>query len=253
MDLKEFNSKSRFSSCAENYAKYRASYAHEIINFLNEAIGLDKSSIIADIGSGTGISSKIFLDNGNSVYAVEPNKDMRQLAEKSFKSYNNFHSIDGSSETTNLESESIDIIIAAQSFHWFDPIPTKNEFLRILKPNGSVVLLYNIRKDSNSFMGKYLELIRKYGEKYVKESSDNLITNFFGSKTVYEKVLYNPQIVDFDKLKGNLVSYSYIPNENDPRFIPMISELKNLFDKYNKNGEVILEYDTCISYCKMKW
>lgn len=252
MDLKKLNPKGRFSNCGEVYDKYRPSYPKEIIDFLNEAIGLNKSSIIADIGSGTGISTKIFLENGNTVYAVEPNKDMRQVAEKSFESYSKFYSVDGQSETTNLQSESIDIIVAAQSFHWFDPVPTKDEFLRILKPNGSVVLLYNRRNNSNEFMDKYLELIGKYGEQYSSESRDDISNNFFESKTVHEKILHNPQIVDFDGLKGNLVSYSYIAKESDSRFIPMIEELKTLFDKYNKNGEVILEYDTCISYCKMK-
>ena len=253
MDLKKLNPKSRFNNCGETYDKYRPSYPKEIIDFLNEAIGLNEDSIIADIGSGTGISTKIFLENGNTVYAVEPNKDMRQVAEKSFESCSNFYSINGESETTNLQSESIDIIVVAQSFHWFDPVPTKDEFLRILKPNGSVVLLYNRRNNSNEFMDKYLELIGKYGEQYSSESRDDISNNFFESKTVHEKILHNPQIVDFDGLKGNLVSYSYIPKEDNPRFISMIEELKTLFDKYNKNGEVILEYYTCISYCKMKW
>lgn len=252
MDLKKLNPKSRFNNCGETYDKYRPSYPKEIIDFLNEAIGLNEDSIIADIGSGTGISTKIFLENGNTVYAVEPNKDMRQVAEKSFESCSNFYSINGESETTNLQSESIDIIVVAQSFHWFDPVPTKDEFLRILKPNGSVVLLYNRRNNSNEFMDKYLELIGKYGEQYSSESRDDISNNFFESKTVHEKILHNPQIVDFDGLKGNLVSYSYIPKEDNPRFISMIEELKTLFDKYNKNGEVILEYYTCISYCKMK-
>ncbi|WP_315122084.1 class I SAM-dependent methyltransferase [uncultured Clostridium sp.] len=253
MDLKGFNSKSRFSSRAKNYNKYRPSYPSEVISFLTEAIGLNKCSFIADIGSGTGISTRIFLDNGNTVYSVEPNEDMRQIAERLLNGYSNFYSVAGSSESTNLQSESIDVIVAAQSFHWFDLIPTKNEFLRILKPNGFIVLLYNIRRNNSvGFMGEYLSLIKKYGEKYINESDDDFTSDFFADKTVYEKVLHNPQIVDFEGLKGNLVSYSYMPNEDDPNFITMISELRNLFNKYNKDGKVILEYDTCISYCKMK-
>lgn len=94
MDLKELKPKSRFNNRAENYDRYRPSYPESIINFLEETIGLSENSIIADIGSGKGISTKIFLDNGNTVYAVEPNNDMRQLAEKLLSSYNNFYSVE---------------------------------------------------------------------------------------------------------------------------------------------------------------
>ncbi|MPM43287.1 hypothetical protein SDC9_89960 [bioreactor metagenome] len=252
MDLGELKPKSRFDNRAENYDRYRPSYPKSIINFLEETIGFSESSIIADIGSGTGISTKIFLDNGNKVYAVEPNNNMRQLAEKLLSSYSNFYSIAASSENTNLQSDSIDYIVAAQSLHWFDTILTRSEFLRILKRNGYVVVLYNTRKASEGFMAKYLELIRKYGMKYINESNDNYMTDFFGIRPVHEKIIPHSQTVDFKNLKGNLISYSYMPTESDVCFIPMIKELENLFAQYNKDGKVILEYDTCISYCKMK-
>ncbi len=253
MNLTELNSKERFSSRVQNYVKYRPSYSNDIISYLEEAIGLNEKSIIADIGSGTGISTKLFLDNGNTVYSVEPNQDMRQAAENLLKSYSNVHFIDGSSESTKLQSESIDIIIAAQAFHWFNPEPTKKEFLRILKANGTVVLLWNIRKTkSDGFMEGYLEIIRRYAEIYTNESDDDLIPKFFDYKTIYEEVLDNPQIADFDRLKGEITSFSYMPNENDINYVTMISELEDLFNKYNSNGKVTLEYETHIYYCKMK-
>ena len=253
MNLTELNSKGRFSSRVQNYAKYRPSYPNDIISYLEEAIELNEKSIIADIGSGTGISAKLFLDNGNTVYSVEPNQDMRQAAENLLKSYNNVHFIDGSSESTKLQSESIDIIIAARAFHWFNPEPTKKEFLRILKANGTVVLLWNIRKTkSDGFMEGYLEIIRRYAETYTNESDDDLIPKFFDYKTIYKEILDNPQIADFDRLKGEITSFSYMPNENDPNYVAMISELEDLFNKYNSNGKVTLEYETHIYYCKMK-
>lgn len=163
MELKELNSERIFSSRVRNYAKYRPSYPNDIIDYLQEVIELNKKSIIVDIGSGTGICTKMFLDNGNTVYAVEPNNDMRQVAESSFESYINFNSIEGSSESIKLESESIDIITVAQALHWFDPVPTKREFLRILKPNGFVVLMWNNRKfQSDGFMGEYFFLTLTY-------------------------------------------------------------------------------------------
>ncbi|MBU5440050.1 class I SAM-dependent methyltransferase [Tissierella sp. MSJ-40] len=253
MNLTELNSKERFSSRVQNYVKYRPSYPNDIISYLEESIGLNEKLIIADIGSGTGISTKLFLDNGNTVYSVEPNQDMRQAAENLLKSYSNVHFIDGSSESTKLQSESIDIIIAAQAFHWFNPEPTKKEFLRILKANGTVVLLWNIRKTkSDRFMEGYLEIIRRYAETYTNKSDDDLIPKFFDYKTIYKAILDNPQVVDFDRLKGEITSFSYMPNENDPNYVIMISELEDLFNKYNSNGKVTLEYETHIYYCKMK-
>ncbi len=133
MKLKELNPKGRFSNRVENYAKYRPYYPAEIIKFLNTTIGLTKGDIIADIGSGTGIFSKLFLDNGNEVYGIEPNAEMRSAGEKYLINHTNFYSIDASSEYTKLESESVDIITSGQAFHWFEPEPTKKEFLRILK------------------------------------------------------------------------------------------------------------------------
>ncbi len=208
---------------------------------------------MADIGSGTGISSKLFLDNGNIVYGVEPNSKMRQAAEETLATYSNFYSIDAYSKNTKLKSESIDIIVVAQAFHWFEPEPTKEEFLRILKLGGSVVLLANMKKrSSNKFMNGYMEVIRKYGQSLNLKKDSQTIPTFFYPNTVHKKVFDNPLIFNFDRLKGELASFSYMPNEQDPRFKPMISELEVLFEKYNDNGTVNFEYETTVYYCKMK-
>lgn len=253
MSLTELDFKSRFSNRVENYVKYRPNYPNKIIDFLEVAIGFTKESIIADIGSGTGISTKLFLDNGNIVYGVEPNVDMRQAAEEYLDIYSNFHSIDACSENTKLESESVDIITVAQAFHWFDPKPTKEEFLRILKPNGVVVVLANMRKkSSNKFMNEYMEIVWKYGQKMNIKAASETIPNFFRPNIIHKEVFYNPQIFDFNRLKGDLISYSYMPTEKDAEFEPMMVELKALFEKHNDNGTVIFQYETQVYYCKMK-
>lgn len=242
-----------FNNRGKNYSKYRPSYPSSIIEFLNEEIGLNKECVIADIGSGTGICTKMFLDNGNSVYGIEPNKEMRQEAEWFLKTYKNFCSIDGSSEDTKLKSESVDVITVAQAFHWFRPEPTKQEFLRILKQNSSIVLMWNIRKSkSYGFMREYIDIIRKYREESNIKSDENIIPKFFDNKKVCEKVFSNPQEYDFERLKGELISYSYIPNEGDSRYNMMLSKLEDLFEKYNDDGKVILEYETRVYYCRIK-
>jgi len=137
--------KKRFSSRVENYIRYRPSYPLEIIDFLEKKEILAKNTVIADIGSGTGILTKLFLDHGNQVYGVEPNKDMRDASEKILEKYPNFLSLEGSAESTGLEDNCIDLIIAGQAFHWFDVEEAKKEFKRILKPHGNVVLIWNNR------------------------------------------------------------------------------------------------------------
>ncbi|MFX1268184.1 MAG: class I SAM-dependent methyltransferase, partial [Promethearchaeota archaeon] len=159
--------KKRFSSRVENYIKFRPNYPSEIIKFLKEKKILIKDSIIADIGSGTGILSEIFLKNGNVVYGIEPNADMRNAAEKLLENYSDFITVDGSAESTNLKGKSIDIITVGQAFHWFDIKQTQKEFRRILKEGGYVILIWNNRKKSDSgFSTEYEKFITKYGKDY---------------------------------------------------------------------------------------
>lgn len=253
MEMKEFNPKSRFSNRVGNYTKYRPNYPKEIIKFLNSAIGLTKEHIIADIGSGTGISSKLFLDNGNQVYGIEPNVQMREAGEKYLTGYGNFHSIDGDSEDTKLESESVDIIISGQAFHWFEPEPTKKEFLKILKPQGFVVIFNNRRKFSDDkFMNEYMDLVERYSEEELSNSLKVDLPSFFDGKTIYKEIFPNPQVFNLERLIGDLVSYSYIPNEENTRFNHMISEFELLFKKYSNNEKIIFDYETVLNCCKMK-
>lgn len=235
--------KKRFSSRVENYIKYRPSYPLEILNFLKEKSILLKNTVIADIGSGTGILTKIFLDNGNHVYGVEPNKDMREAAEHILSNYDNFLSILGSAEATGLEDNSIDLIIAGQAFHWFDVELAKKEFKRILKPTGHVVLIWNNRgKAGSDFNRSYENFMLKYGIDYkeVRKSEKN-IDRFY----IYQKEsFYNFQDLDFNSFKGRVLSASYIPLPDNPIFPKMIIELEELFHKYQRNGILRIEYDT---------
>lgn len=253
MNIEEFSPKSRFSNRVENYAKYRPDYPKEMISFLREKIGLTEKHVIADIGSGTGISSKKILDNGNQVYGIEPNREMREAGEKYLSNYTNFHSIEASSEDTKLECQSIDMIISGQEFHWFEPEATKKEFLRILKPDGYVVLFSNRRKSSNNeFMSNYAELISKYAQEEFSKPLNTDKSYFFDLRPIHQIVFPNPQVFDLERLKGDLVSYSYIPNEEDTKFTNMITEFENLFEKNNNNGLLNFDYETVVYYCKMK-
>jgi SAM-dependent methyltransferase len=243
--------KKRFSSRVENYIKYRPSYPKEIISFLKGKEILLKESIIADVGSGTGILSEIFLKEGNVVYGIEPNPDMRKAGEKLLKKYRNFTSIGGSAESTGLDNNSVNLITAGQAFHWFNLEKTKKEFKRILQPKGIIIIIWNNRRKSgNNFSSDYENLMRKYGTDYnVVRKSETKIEDFF----IYKKrMFYNYQKLDYPGLKGRFLSASYIPLDKGPKFNEMISELKLAFKENQKDGYVTLEYDTEVNYGTLK-
>lgn len=250
------DSTKRFSNRVENYVKYRPHYPQEIINFLSEQIGLNSEKTIADIGSGTGISSELFLENGNKVYGIEPNKEMREAAEIYLEKYKYFISVNGTAEDTLLENDSMDIVLAGQAFHWFDVQKAKTEFKRILKEEGYVVLIWNSRKiDTSDFLIAYEKLLLKFGTDYEKvvhktleSGDDRTIEWFFAPHKSYVHSFKNMQVFDYEGVKGRLLSSSYAPIDNTE----MLVELKNIFDKYNKNGIVEFEYETKIYWGKLK-
>src|ERR1044072_644975 len=196
----------RFSNRVENYVKYRPGYPKEILEVFRDEMGLTQDSSVADIGSGTGISAQIFLENGNTVLGVEPNEAMRAAAEQLLRDFPKFQSIDGTAENTNLPDSSVDFVIAAQAFHWFDQRKTRAEFKRILRENGFAALIWNERQlDTNEFLRDYEELLKKYGTDYEKVRHHNIelksLQDFF-QKEFSSKTFLNIQTLDFKGLKG---------------------------------------------------
>ncbi|HZV12395.1 MAG TPA: class I SAM-dependent methyltransferase [Candidatus Kapabacteria bacterium] len=251
------NSTTRFSSRVDNYIKYRPAYPPEVIDVLKKQCGLTEDSIVADIGSGTGILTELFLRNGNMVYGVEPNKEMREAGERLLSGYPNFKSITGTAETTTLPDHSIDIIAAGQAFHWFDRALCRNEFARILKSGGWVALIWNLRKTIDTpFLSAYQELLHTYGTDYAAvdhaQIGMDIIKTFFAPNPVSLATLPNEQVFDLDGLRGRLLSSSYTPEPGDPRYGPMLKELGNIFNIYQVNGKVHFEYDTNVYYGKLE-
>ncbi|NHK31837.1 MAG: class I SAM-dependent methyltransferase [Asgard group archaeon] len=246
----------RFSDRVENYVKYRPSYPKEIISKLqNEGI-LTKNSVVADIGSGTGIFSKVLLDADYQVISVEPNNEMREFAENYLVKYAKYRSVAAQAENTNLEDNSVDVITVAQAFHWFEREKTRNEFLRILKPDGSLVIIWNNRlKDKIPFPKAYNDLLIKYCPEHEVSNHYKItfdqIADFYGSSKVKYFTCDNYQMLDFNSLKGRLLSSSYVPLENDPNYLPLISDLKVIFDKYQIDNQVKFEYLTMMYYGQM--
>jgi SAM-dependent methyltransferase len=243
------DAKKRFSNRAEDYARYRPGYPREALDLLHTRCGLKPEHAVADIGSGTGLLSKIFLDHGNRVFGVEPNAEMRSAGEEYLRAYANFTSVAGSAEATTLPAQSIDFVTAAQAFHWFDPEPTRREFQRILKPHGRVIILWNERLlHETAFLRDYEELLRRFGTDYarVHESYPRAerMLGFFGANEFTSHTLPNAQEFDFAGLSGRLRSSSYAPAPDHPQFQPMIEQLQRIFAAHQKEGLVRMEYRT---------
>lgn len=243
--------KTRFSSRVENYVKYRPNYPKEIISFLISEEILTQKTLIADIGSGTGILSKLFLDNGNTVYCVEPNNEMRFAAEEYLREYPGFVSINGSAENTGLNDKTIDMITAGQAFHWFEFEKSKAEFNRILKPSGYLVIIWNSRKKSNDdFSIAYETLVSKYGSDYKEvRINENMVDDFFNYQM---KTFNNYQDLDFEGFKGRLLSASYMPLEDDPKYSDLLQEISEIFDSYQENGKIKILYDTQVYFGQLE-
>ncbi len=245
----KIDSKERFTNRVNDYRKYRPNYPEELIGVIKEICSLNDESIVADIGSGTGIMTEILLPHFRKVYAVEPNANMRIAAEQQYSSNQKFVSINGSAEGTTLSSNSIDLIISAQAFHWFDRSLSKREFQRILKPNGWVVLVWNTRVISGDpFHIELEEFLRRetpeYGKIHHKNIDIKTLCEFFSQKEIVSKELPNHQILDWDGMKGRFLSASYIPAPGQPGHEFIVDGLKKIFLKHQSNGNVTLKYVT---------
>lgn len=249
------DSTTRFSNRVENYVKYRPGYPKEILRLFQDEMHLTGSSVVADIGSGTGISARLFLENGNTVYGVEPNADMRAAAEEYLRGFPAFRSVDGTSDATGLEGDSVDIVIAAQAFHWFEPESSRTEFRRILRKGGCIALIWNERQlDTTPFLREYEQFLLKFASDYTKvrhENTDEKELRKFFEGNFHTATFENSQIFDFEGLKGRVLSSSYMPSEGDPGFGPMVTELQRLFAKHEERGKIKVLYDTNIHYIEV--
>jgi SAM-dependent methyltransferase len=205
---------------------------------------------VADLGAGTGIFTELLLQNGNTVYAVEPNREMRRAAQAALATFPGFRSISGSAEATTLPDGSVDWVIAAQAFHWFDVEKARREAQRILRPPGWAALIWNNRReDSTPFLLEYEAFLHEYALDYAKvkhqnAEADGRIPQFFGGKSCALRSFDNAQVCDLDALKGRTTSSSYMPAPDHPRFPAMIQALETLFARHAAAGAVVLEYDT---------
>jgi SAM-dependent methyltransferase len=239
----------RFSDRVENYVRHRPSYPGQILALLQREAGLRANSVIADVGSGTGISAKLLLRAGCKVFGVEPNREMRQAAERLLAGEPSFHSINGTAEATTLEDHSVDLVVAAQAFHWFKRPEARAEFSRILRSDGRVALIWNERQlDGTPFLRAYEQLLLTFATDYAQVRHENIgnqeFGEFFMDGAFTAHSMPNEQSFDYEGLKGRLLSSSYAPAEGRPDHEPMIEELARIFEQHQSGGLVCFKYDT---------
>lgn len=246
----------RFSERVAYYIRYRPTYPTAVLEFFKAELGLLPTRAIADIGSGTGFLTELWLKNGNMVWGVEPNLEMREAAEKLLSNYAKFHSVDGTAEATNLEASSVDFVTAGQAFHWFNPQHARVEFSRILKPGGTVALIWNERiANATPFARAYEALLQRYGTDYyavahrtVTATNVDVLHQFFAPRGFKVKAFDNAQVFDFESLKGRLLSSSYAPLPGHPNYDNTLNELRRIFDEFQENGTVRFDYQTLVYY-----
>ena len=241
------DAKQRFSNRVTDYVRYRPSYPPALLDLLSAECGLRSDHAIADIGSGTGLLTKLFLDNGNRVLGVEPNAEMRAAGEQFLQAYSTFASVNGSAEATTLPSESVDFITAGQAFHWFNAELAGKEFRRILKPAGSIVIVWQDRRMEDTAFGQaYEDLLERFGVDYkrVKDAYPEAekIRHFFDSGSFRSRDLPHHQVFDWEGLCGRLRSSSYAPTESHANYAPMMARLRKIFDAHHENGSVRMDY-----------
>jgi ubiquinone/menaquinone biosynthesis C-methylase UbiE len=234
----------KFSDKAENYDKYRLGYSNEILKYFDK-YNFSNDSIVADVGSGTGKLARLFLDNGNIVYAVEPNDNMRNIANSSLNAFKNFISINGSAENTTLQSNIIDFVVVGQAFHWFDASKAINEFKRILKKNGVLALIWYNRKSDTPFLKEYDSILRNnpaynmHKSKFSHGTYENLYSND------YKKIIIdNNQELTFVELMGRFLASSYSPKEGSNLYNKSYKILEKIFNKYKINDKVMFNHET---------
>jgi SAM-dependent methyltransferase len=247
--------KERFSNRVDDYVRYRPGYPAQLLELLVRVASLGPGRVVADVGSGTGIFSRLLLATGARVIGIEPNADMRAAAEASAAGEPRFESRDASAEATGLPEASVDLVTAAQAFHWFEPVATGAELRRVLRPDGQVALVWNQRQDT-PFNRGYEAMLEELAPDYknVREAdraAEPRIRAFFAPSLPVFASFENHQELDEAGLRGRLQSSSYAPRPGQPLYDSIMERLTSLFRAHAEGGRVVLKYETVVWYGRL--
>ena len=237
----------RFSGRVDAYVRYRPGYPPALLDWLREEIGLSPSWDVVDIGSGTGLFASILLTNGNRVFGVEPNDAMRAAAEQAFAGNLRFVSIRGTAEATGLPDACVDLVSAAQAFHWFEPTSTRPEWKRVLRPDGWVLIVFNSRRiDASPLMRSYDDFLSAHAIDYRDVDHRRVLGDRLRGFLDDPMEWRHPFTVHHDlaAVKGLSASSSYVPSPDHPAHAAFMAGLERLFDAHAVDGRVEFLYET---------
>ena len=242
----DINSVDRFARCVDDYAKFRPAYPDAAVDYILRGTGVGREATVADIGAGTGKLSRLLLERGLRVIAVEPGDDMRAAADLELSRFANYRSVPATAERTTLPDSSVDAITVAQALHWFDMEKCKPEFARILRPGGRIAVVYNRRDNSSPFMAKYQELMYQWCAEMPNETHDKITDGFYHEFLGgFEREKFaNAQLLNFAGLMGRARSSSYAPPPDHPNYAPLESALRRLYGEYQQDGVISFDYVT---------
>ncbi len=247
----------RFTTRVSDYVKFRPGYPVGVLDVLRNRMELALGKTVADIGCGTGIFSKFLLETGCTVIGVEPNAAMLSAAVEMLRGEKNFRAVAGKAEATTLADKSVELITAAQAFHWFDRPAFREECVRILRPGGYLALIWNDRKlEGSLFLEAYEKLLIDFGVDYMAVRHNNIdeneLSRFFGPVEMDKATFPSEQSFDYDSLLGRLMSSSYAPQPGHANYAPTVAALRTLFDETNEDGQVRMEYETVVFFGQLK-
>jgi SAM-dependent methyltransferase len=236
-----------YTDRAARYARYRWDYAAQAIDAIFSITGIGLTSCAADVGSGTGILTRHLVDRVRSVYAVEPDVSMRWWAEQALANAPTFNSVAGSAQTTTLPDRSVDLIVVGQALHWFDPLPSRQEFLRILIPGGWLAVLWNQGTDA--------ALAQALSALCTPENGwDTSIPNqrrevkpfdfYFGHAAYLQREFAAVKRETWEEFFGALCSDSHAPAETQPSFERLRNAAWQVFRAHSEDGFITVRYRT---------
>lgn len=224
----------RFSDRVDDYVRYRPGYPPGLFDVLAQETGIGAGWSVADIGAGTGMLTRLLLDRGCRVAAVEPNDSMRRAADRALSGRDGFTSVAGRAEATTLPDDSADLVTAAQAFHWFEPKATRREFERILRPPGWAAVVWNTREtDATPFMRAYERLLVECAVDYTSVDhriARERIAAFLPDPVV--RRLPHRDWLELDQALGRMQSASYVPGPGHPAHAAIVSGLREIFERH---------------------